>query len=358
MGKREDSLSLLKTVGWIATIGLTGALAVELLGASPVTVEKIVDGDTIDVRLDGETTRIRFLNVDTPEIGRDGAPAECLAEEARQYLADRLPIGSVVELEFDQERLDKYGRSLAGVFVDDSLINAEIAREGLGRAVDIAPNHRFYSEVAEAEREANEAKRGLSTLGPECFVAQQDAEAIREAEQAQQEAQNLILLLPYLNDDGNLAQVQRSARRIAEARATLATVRTAGERQSEFQKSAYGDSYKDTVNTLEDRLQRAESRIDEAIAREQERRDAQERAEEQRNGDDIDAARKDTENQPRMESSAPSSSAPPAAALHSGGGGDTYTGCRAYGGNYAFTSVDDEGRRYAKIDCATKAQIG
>ena len=154
-------------MGWIAAIGLTGALAVELLGASPVTVEKIVDGDTIDVRLNGETTRIRFLNVDTPEIGRDGAPSECLAEEARQYLADRLPIGSVVELEFDQERLDKYGRSLAGVFVDDSLINAEIAREGLGRAVDIAPNHRFYSEVAEAEREANEAKRGLSTLGPE-----------------------------------------------------------------------------------------------------------------------------------------------------------------------------------------------
>ncbi|EEI17004.1 hypothetical protein HMPREF0298_1133, partial [Corynebacterium lipophiloflavum DSM 44291] len=138
----------------------------------------------------------------------------------------------------------------------------------------------------------------------------------------------------------------------------LVTVRTAGERQSEFQKSAYGDSYKDTVNALEDSLQRAESRIDAAIAREQERRDALERAEEQPNGDGIDAARKDTDDQPWMEPPAPSSSAPPAPALHSGGGGDTYTGCRAYGGNYAFTSVDDEGRRYAKIDCATKAQIG
>lgn len=37
---------------------------------------------------------------------------------------------------------------------------------------------------------------------------------------------------------------------------------------------------------------------------------------------------------------------------------DHYTGCRAYGGNYAMTSVDKKGRSYAKIDCTTKQQIG
>lgn len=37
---------------------------------------------------------------------------------------------------------------------------------------------------------------------------------------------------------------------------------------------------------------------------------------------------------------------------------DTYTGCRAYNGNYALTSVDKKGRPYAKIDCTTKQQIG
>ena len=37
---------------------------------------------------------------------------------------------------------------------------------------------------------------------------------------------------------------------------------------------------------------------------------------------------------------------------------DNYTGCRAYGGNYAMTSVDKKGRSYAKIDCTTKQQIG
>lgn len=357
-------MGLPKALGWMVAIGLGGALIADMAGQDPVTVEKIVDGDTIDVRLDGETTRIRLLNVDTPEIGRDGAPSECLAEDARDYLATVLPIGTEVDLEFDEERLDKYGRTLAGVLKDGSLVNADIAREGLGHAVDIAPNHRFYPDVAEAEREAARAQRGLSALGPECFVAKQDAEAITQAKQAQQEAEHVFSLLPHLDDEENFSEARRTVTRIAAARAALSQVRNAGERQSEFQKHAYGEQYRGEVDALDDTLQRAEADIGGAVALEASRREAEKRAEEQRRRDEAEAADRVAPVLGQQlapapgQQEVPSSAAQPVPVPQTGGGSDNYTGCRAYGGNYAFTSVDDKGRRYAKIDCTTKAQIG
>ena len=72
--------------------------------AESATVEKIVDGDTIDVRTGDLVTRVRLLNIDTPEMkGADGAP-ECLAVEATAALAELLPIGSAVQLEYDEVR--------------------------------------------------------------------------------------------------------------------------------------------------------------------------------------------------------------------------------------------------------------
>lgn len=48
------------------------------------TVAKVVDGDTIDVRYDGETHRVRLLNVDTPESVDPAKPVECLGPEASE----------------------------------------------------------------------------------------------------------------------------------------------------------------------------------------------------------------------------------------------------------------------------------
>ncbi len=107
------------------------------------TVTKVVDGDTIDVRYGGEEHRVRLLNIDTPESVDPNSPVECLGPEASDWLEQRLPVGTQVRLEHDQERLDKYDRELAAVFVGDDLINAEIARAGLGVAMSVAPNVKF-----------------------------------------------------------------------------------------------------------------------------------------------------------------------------------------------------------------------
>lgn len=130
-------------------------------------VSEHVDGDTVDVEIDGETERIRLLNIDAPEI----AEPECLAPEASEFLASLIPVGTQVVLEYDVERTDRYNRTLAGIFtVDGTFVNAEVARAGLAIAVVFGENDRFLPEVEQAQAEAQAAGRGMYSAEVDCTL--------------------------------------------------------------------------------------------------------------------------------------------------------------------------------------------
>jgi micrococcal nuclease len=123
-----------------------------------VRIRRVVDGDTL-VLESGE--RVRLIGIDTPELARDGRPAEPWAEEARDYLRQAVD-GGGISLGFDREERDQYGRRLAYVYRQGRLINEEIIRQGLSRAKTVyhyspAMKERFLR----AEREAREARRGI-----------------------------------------------------------------------------------------------------------------------------------------------------------------------------------------------------
>lgn len=125
------------------------------------TVVRVVDGDTLIADVDGERTRVRLLNIDAPELHHGTQAQECLGPEATAFLARRLPGGTTVTLAFDREREDRYGRTLAGVYEGDSLVNAEVAEAGLALPVLFEPNDRFYAAVVDASDDAERAGRGL-----------------------------------------------------------------------------------------------------------------------------------------------------------------------------------------------------
>ena len=182
-------MGFFKVVAGLLAAGGVGYGAYAVLGPDSsddtVTVQSIIDGDTIDVVQDGETTRIRLLNIDTPEMGK-----ECLAEEAKQYLAGLLPVDTVVTLEYDAEREDKYGRTLAGVFKDGSLVNASIAEEGLAIPIQVGANGRFYPDVSAAAHRARAAGKGINSAGPECAFGDDSAyQSYKDARSAVNEAQ-------------------------------------------------------------------------------------------------------------------------------------------------------------------------
>lgn len=130
-----------------------------------LTVERVVDGDTIRVE-HGE--RVRLIGIDTPESVKPGSPVECFALEASRFLSSLLPAGTRVRLVGDVEPRDRYGRLLAYVYrVPDGLfVNVALARDGYAQLLTIPPNVAHTAELVAAARSAREANRGLWSACP------------------------------------------------------------------------------------------------------------------------------------------------------------------------------------------------
>lgn len=101
------------------------------------TVTKVIDGDTIDVELpDGNSARVRYIGIDTPEIY---PTLECGGREA----ADRnrtLVASQTVTLIPGPGLYDQYSRRLAYVYVGATFVNEALVQEGLASLMMISPN--------------------------------------------------------------------------------------------------------------------------------------------------------------------------------------------------------------------------
>jgi micrococcal nuclease len=123
-------------------------------------VTRVVDGDTVEVRLDGVEEDVRYIGVDTPETVKPGNPVECFGPQASRF-NHRLVEGRRVRLVFGVERRDVYGRLLAYVYLGGRFVNAELVRRGLARTLTIPPNDRFAGRLKRLEIAAARAGRGL-----------------------------------------------------------------------------------------------------------------------------------------------------------------------------------------------------
>lgn len=137
--------------------------------AEAATVVRVIDGDTIRVRIDGATDLVRLLGIDTPEVDNPHRPAGCYGAEASAFTRAALPEGSRVLLTADptQGDRDRFGRRLA--YVDtapgrDALasVNARLLRGGYARVYVVRRNPFTHAAAfREAERAARAARRGL-----------------------------------------------------------------------------------------------------------------------------------------------------------------------------------------------------
>lgn len=124
------------------------------------TVVRVVDGDTIIVN---PNERIRLIGVDAPESVAPNRPVECMGRESSRFLTELLPKGTEVRLAIDVEGQDRYGRTLAYVWVVSTgvFVNAELVRRGFAQPLTIPPNIAHAEEIADLAREARQANRGL-----------------------------------------------------------------------------------------------------------------------------------------------------------------------------------------------------
>jgi micrococcal nuclease len=118
------------------------------------TVTQVIDGDTIII---DTGQRVRYIGIDTPEVYPQ---PEAYGMEA--WLANRrLVEGKKVRLERDVSEMDKYDRLLRYVYVDDTLVNAELVRLGLAEARAYPPDTKYQDLLEQMEREARQADRGM-----------------------------------------------------------------------------------------------------------------------------------------------------------------------------------------------------
>lgn len=119
-------------------------------------VRKVIDGDTIEL---ANGDRVRLIGVDTPEF-RESGP-EPFADEAYRFTRSMVE-GKIVRLAFDRERLDKYRRVLAFVYIDDVLVNESIVRAGMGTAMTrFGYSSRMKKRLVAAQDSAKEASVGI-----------------------------------------------------------------------------------------------------------------------------------------------------------------------------------------------------
>jgi micrococcal nuclease len=125
-------------------------------------VVRVVDGDTIRVRVGDRTERVRYIGIDTPESVKPGTPVQCYAKRAAAANT-ALVAGRQVRLVGDVEHRDRYGRLLAYVYRvgDGAFVNALLVRDGYARTLTIPPNVAHAAELARLASTARTAGRGL-----------------------------------------------------------------------------------------------------------------------------------------------------------------------------------------------------
>ena len=128
--------------------------------AATARVLRVVDGDTIEIALDGEREDLRLIGIDTPETVKPGAPVQCFGPRASAF-THRVLEGREVRVVFGVERRDSYGRLLGYVRLGGSMVNATLVQRGLARTLTIPPNDRFATRFERLELAAARAGRGL-----------------------------------------------------------------------------------------------------------------------------------------------------------------------------------------------------
>jgi len=175
--KIKKELKIFQAVLLVAAILLFAGLRILPSHAKAVPVSekafaaRVVDGDTVKLS-DGR--RIRLIGVDTPELHysdkllrdsnrthKDVKEIQAMGERAAAFTR-QLCEGKPVKLESDVRKLDKYGRSLAYIYLEDgTFVNAKIIEEGYAQVMTIPPNVKYADYFLKLQRQARDARKGL-----------------------------------------------------------------------------------------------------------------------------------------------------------------------------------------------------
>lgn len=124
-----------------------------------VELDKCIDGDTISIKSNEIYTKVRFLAIDAPEIDKK----EPYSLEAKDYLCEQIKKGKSLYLEYDKksDKVDKYDRTLAWVWIDDTLLQTELVKNGYAKVAYLYDEYKYASELKKFEEYAKDNKLNI-----------------------------------------------------------------------------------------------------------------------------------------------------------------------------------------------------
>ena len=135
-------------------------------GLIPVTLYRVVDGDTVDVfDENGEVIKLRLLLIDTPETVHPRKPVEPFGPEASARLTELLNSGEQLSIEYDDgAKTDHYDRHLVYLYVGDTSVHEVLLEEGLARVGYIYEQQRYLDDFRAKEQIAKDQQIGIWSL--------------------------------------------------------------------------------------------------------------------------------------------------------------------------------------------------
>ena len=128
-------------------------------------VIRAIDGDTLLISMYGTETTVRLIGIDAPEsVHPDEEKNTAEGEQASLWLKQYIA-GKRVTLEYDQELNDRYGRTLAYVYVDNMMLEDALLTMGLARTLTMEPNIRYQHHFEMLEKEARDNGSGFWGTG-------------------------------------------------------------------------------------------------------------------------------------------------------------------------------------------------
>lgn len=123
-------------------------------------VVRVIDGDTVVVKVDRKRKTLRIIGIDTPESVHPQKRVECYAKRASKVSRRRL-LGKTVNLVYDVQQTDKYKRTLAYIELGRRDYGQWLLENGYARQLSIEPNTTRKKRYSESESTAKKQKRGL-----------------------------------------------------------------------------------------------------------------------------------------------------------------------------------------------------
>lgn len=124
-----------------------------------------MDGDTIEVEIEGQQYKLRYIGIDTPETVDPRRDVGCYGHEASDHNKE-LVLGKTVGLEKDVSETDDFGRLLRYIWLGDAMVNAALVSDGYAVTSTYPPDVKYSDLFLELQTSARAAGRGL--WGPAC----------------------------------------------------------------------------------------------------------------------------------------------------------------------------------------------